>query len=106
MPPRVFRRPTAPDHVETALEEIASHFEYNKAAPGFLHRCAGDMRTRFQAHRRCGRFMVEAEPVVFVGAVEFLTQPFRDQDPLDVIGQAIDRDRVAHPSHLRRRDEA
>jgi FixJ family two-component response regulator len=50
--------------------------------------------------------MVEGKPVVFVGAVEFLIQPFRDQDLLDVIGQAIDRDRVAHPSHVRRRDAA
>jgi FixJ family two-component response regulator len=40
------------------------------------------------------------------GAAEFLTEPFRDQDLLDVIGQAIDRDRVAHPTHQRRRDEA
>jgi hypothetical protein len=67
MPPRFFRWPTARDHVETALEEIASHVEYDKAAPGFLHRCAGDMRTRSPAHRRCGGFMVETEPVVFVG---------------------------------------
>lgn len=29
------------------------------------------------------------------GAVEFLTKPFRDQDLLDAIGQAIDRDREA-----------
>jgi FixJ family two-component response regulator len=29
------------------------------------------------------------------GAVEFLTKPFRDQDLLDAIGQAIDRDRAA-----------
>ena len=29
------------------------------------------------------------------GAVEFLTKPFRDQDLLDAIGQALDRDRVA-----------
>jgi len=29
------------------------------------------------------------------GAVEFLTKPFRDQDLLDAIHQAIDRDRVA-----------
>jgi FixJ family two-component response regulator len=29
------------------------------------------------------------------GAVEFLTKPFRDQDLLDAIGQAIDRDRTA-----------
>jgi len=29
------------------------------------------------------------------GAVEFLTKPFRDQDLLDAIGQAIRRDRVA-----------
>ena len=28
------------------------------------------------------------------GAVEFLTKPFRDQDLLDAIQQAIDRDRV------------
>ncbi len=29
------------------------------------------------------------------GAVEFLTKPFRDQDLLDAIGQAIERDRLA-----------
>jgi FixJ family two-component response regulator len=29
------------------------------------------------------------------GAVEFLTKPFRDQDLLDAIGQALDRDRAA-----------
>jgi FixJ family two-component response regulator len=29
------------------------------------------------------------------GAVEFLTKPFRDQDLLDAIGHAIDRDRAA-----------
>ena len=29
------------------------------------------------------------------GAVEFLTKPFRDQDLLDAIGQALDRDRGA-----------
>jgi len=34
------------------------------------------------------------------GAVEFLTKPFRDQDLLDAIGQAIERDRAA-----RRRQE-
>jgi FixJ family two-component response regulator len=30
------------------------------------------------------------------GAVEFLTKPFRDQDLLDAIQQALDRDRVTH----------
>jgi len=36
------------------------------------------------------------------GAVEFLTKPFRDQDLLDAIYQALDRDRVArqHQSEL------
>jgi len=34
------------------------------------------------------------------GAVEFLTKPFREQDLLDAIQQALDRDRVA-----RRRQE-
>jgi FixJ family two-component response regulator len=29
------------------------------------------------------------------GAVEFLTKPFRDQDLLDAIQQALDRDRSA-----------
>src|SRR3984893_18164740 len=29
------------------------------------------------------------------GAVEFLTKPFRDQDLLDAINQALDRDRAA-----------
>src|SRR3984885_1852929 len=30
------------------------------------------------------------------GAVEFLTKPFRDQDMLDAINQALDRDRATH----------
>ncbi len=30
------------------------------------------------------------------GAVEFLTKPFRDQDLLDAIYQALDRDRLTH----------
>src|SRR5713226_5512039 len=30
------------------------------------------------------------------GAVELLTQPFRDQDLLDAINQALDRDRAMH----------
>jgi FixJ family two-component response regulator len=36
------------------------------------------------------------------GAVEFLTKPFRDQDLLDAINQALDRDRVTrqHQSEL------
>ena len=36
------------------------------------------------------------------GAVEFLTKPFRDQDLLDAINQALDRDRVRrqHQSEL------
>ena len=36
------------------------------------------------------------------GAVEFLTKPFRDQDLLDAIHQALDRDRAArqHQSEL------
>src|SRR3984893_13424947 len=28
------------------------------------------------------------------GAVEFLTKPFRDQEPLDAIHEALDRDRI------------
>ncbi|MBI4903898.1 MAG: response regulator transcription factor [Acidobacteria bacterium] len=36
------------------------------------------------------------------GAVEFLTKPFRDQDLLDAVQQAIERDRAAreHRAHL------
>jgi FixJ family two-component response regulator len=59
------------------------------------------------------RALLEAEihiPIVFItghgdipmsvqamkaGAVNFLTKPFRDQDLLDAIGQAIERDRAA-----------
>jgi len=33
------------------------------------------------------------------GAVEFLTKPFRDQDLLDAINQALDRDRAIHQKH-------
>jgi FixJ family two-component response regulator len=45
------------------------------------------------------------------GAVEFLTKPFRDQDLLDAIHQALDRDRVIRQqeseiSELRKRYEA
>jgi len=34
------------------------------------------------------------------GAVEFLTKPFRDQDLLDAIHQALDRDRVTRHSRV------
>jgi FixJ family two-component response regulator len=45
------------------------------------------------------------------GAVEFLTKPFRDQQLLDAVQQAIDRDRVARHqraelAELRRRHES
>src|SRR6266850_1735926 len=45
------------------------------------------------------------------GAVEFLTKPFRDQDLLDAIHQALDRDRLARQeqgqvSELRKRHES
>jgi FixJ family two-component response regulator len=45
------------------------------------------------------------------GAVEFLTKPFRDQDLLDAIYQALDRDRVARHqenklAELRKRHES
>src|SRR5918996_1140787 len=33
------------------------------------------------------------------GAVEFLTKPFNDQDLLDAIYQALDRDRIARQQH-------
>jgi len=33
------------------------------------------------------------------GAVEFLTKPFRDQELLDAIHQALDRDRVRRQQH-------
>jgi FixJ family two-component response regulator len=36
------------------------------------------------------------------GAVEFLTKPFRDQDLLDAIYQALDRDRVARQQESER----
>jgi FixJ family two-component response regulator len=38
------------------------------------------------------------------GAVEFLTKPFRDQELLDAIRQAIDRDRVARTRRTRAAD--
>ncbi|HWC18780.1 MAG TPA: response regulator transcription factor [Terriglobales bacterium] len=45
------------------------------------------------------------------GAVEFLTKPFRDQELLDAVQQALDRDRISHQQHselaeLRRRYES
>jgi FixJ family two-component response regulator len=45
------------------------------------------------------------------GAVEFLTKPFRDEDLLDAIHQALDRDRVARQEQyeladLRKRHES
>ncbi len=59
-------------------------------------------------------------PIVFIqmsvramkaGAVEFLTKPFRDQDLLDAVQQAIDRDRAARAEweekvELRKRHES
>src|SRR5712692_147691 len=36
------------------------------------------------------------------GAVEFLTKPFRDQDLLDAIYQALDRDRIERQQHNER----
>ena len=38
------------------------------------------------------------------GAVEFLTKPFSDQDLLDAIGQAIQRDRSARHDHAEMQD--
>jgi FixJ family two-component response regulator len=38
------------------------------------------------------------------GAVEFLTKPFRDQDLLDAIYQALDRDRVARQQESEREE--
>jgi FixJ family two-component response regulator len=38
------------------------------------------------------------------GAVEFLTKPFRDQDLLDAIHQALDRDRTAREQRLENSD--
>jgi FixJ family two-component response regulator len=38
------------------------------------------------------------------GAVEFLTKPFRDQDLLDAIRQALDRDRTARAERAETRD--
>src|SRR6202795_5191294 len=45
------------------------------------------------------------------GAVEFLTKPFRDQDLLDAIHEALDRDQVTHRqrselAELRKRHES
>jgi len=45
------------------------------------------------------------------GAVEFLTKPFRDQDLLDAIYQALDRDQISRQQHselteLRKRYES
>jgi FixJ family two-component response regulator len=45
------------------------------------------------------------------GAVEFLTKPFRDQDLLDAVHQALERDRVARQqqsdlAELRKRYES
>jgi FixJ family two-component response regulator len=38
------------------------------------------------------------------GAVEFLTKPFRDQDLIDAIQQAIERDRIAQEEHANIQD--
>ena len=45
------------------------------------------------------------------GAVDFLTKPFRDQDLLDAVGAALEKDRgqragLLHLAELRRRFEA
>ena len=52
----------------------------------------------FEAKKRFGlsvlNFMVTVRAMK-AGAVEFLTKPFRDQDLLDAIQQALERDRAA-----------
>jgi len=38
--------------------------------------------------------------VMKAGAVDFLTKPFRDQDLLDAVAQALERDRLRHEDEL------
>jgi FixJ family two-component response regulator len=40
------------------------------------------------------------------GAVEFLTKPFRDQDLLDAVQQAINRDRISRRKNMERSELA
>jgi FixJ family two-component response regulator len=48
-----------------------------------------------EAARRTGHgYIPMSVQAMKAGAVEFLTKPFRDQDPLDAIQQALERDRA------------
>ena len=100
--------------VGLSVETFASAQEFLKAqrsdAPGCL---VLDVRLPGLSGLDLQREMTDANihtPIIFItghgdipmgvnamkaGAVEFLTKPFRDQDLLDAIGLALDRDRVA-----------
>ncbi len=100
--------------VGLGVETFASAQEFLKAqrsdAPGCL---VLDVRLPGLSGLDLQREMADANihtPIIFItghgdipmgvnamkaGAVEFLTKPFRDQDLLDAIGLALDRDRVA-----------
>jgi DNA-binding CsgD family transcriptional regulator len=78
------------------------HITHRYHHKSFLLKFARDRRRYlhwlFEAKKRFGlsvlNFMVTVRAMK-AGAVEFLTKPFRDQDLLDAIQQALERDRIA-----------
>ena len=88
-----------------------------RARPARLHglrrALSGPQRSRHAARARRGR---RAMPIIFItgygdipmsvramkaGAIEFLTKPFRDQDLLDAVGAALEKDRARRAGELR-----
>jgi RNA polymerase sigma factor (sigma-70 family) len=106
--------------LETLLSTVGLRVSTFASAQDFLRCCSGmpgclvlDVRLPGLSGLDLQREMAEANihtPIIFItgygdipmtvhamkaGAVEFLTKPFRDQDLLDAIQQALDRDRAA-----------
>jgi FixJ family two-component response regulator len=107
--------------MQRLLKSVGLRSEAFAAAQDFLHRTPHDapsclildVRLPGISGLELQRKLIEAGahiPIIFItahgdipmtvsamksGAVEFLTKPFRDQDLLDAIQQALERDRIA-----------
>src|SRR5258705_3024333 len=106
--------------LRSLISSVGLRVETFESAQEFLQCCSGmpgclvlDVRLPGLSGLDLQREMAEANihtPIIFItgygdipmtvhamkaGAVEFLTKPFRDQDLLDAIQQALDRDRAA-----------
>src|SRR6266478_2663895 len=109
------------DAIQSLMRSVGQHVESYASAQEFLHSKRPDLPGCIVLDVRLPGFsglelqrkLADADiliPIVFMtghgdipmsvkamkaGAVEFLTKPFRDQDLLDAIQQALERDRAA-----------